>query len=81
MLDETKVAANPFSRGAGDIWPNKAMNPGLVYDLCLNDYLDYLCAGGCIETVIQEFPDHPHECPKTNNSVLSFNYPSIYNCP
>ncbi|GJR27047.1 subtilisin-like protease SBT5.4 [Tanacetum coccineum] len=54
MLDESKRAANPFSRGAGDIWPNKAMNPGLVYDLCLKDYLDYLCARGYNETVIQK---------------------------
>ncbi|PWA90026.1 peptidase S8, subtilisin-related protein [Artemisia annua] len=77
MLDKTKVAANPFSRGAGDIWPNKAMNPGLVYDLCVNDYLDYLCARGYNETVIQKFADEPYECPKTNYSVLNFNYPSI----
>nr|GEW04939.1 subtilisin-like protease SBT5.4 [Tanacetum cinerariifolium] len=77
MLDESKRAANPFSRGAGDICPNKAMNPGLVYDLSENDYLDYLCARGYNETLIQKFSDHPYECPKTNNSVLNFNYPSI----
>ncbi|KAK9052748.1 hypothetical protein SSX86_029378 [Deinandra increscens subsp. villosa] len=76
MLDETKNEANPFSRGAGHINPNRAMNPGLVYDLTANDYLDFLCTRGYNETVIQKFSDQPYKCPE-NNSILDFNYPSI----
>ncbi|KAJ0610705.1 putative tripeptidyl-peptidase II [Helianthus annuus] len=76
MLDETKNVASPFSRGAGDIDPNRAMNPGLVYDLTVNDYLDFLCTRGYSNTMIQKFSDQPYQCPE-NNSILDFNYPSI----
>ncbi|KAF5820964.1 putative tripeptidyl-peptidase II [Helianthus annuus] len=76
MLDENKNEANPFSRGAGDIDPNRAMNPGLVYDSTVNDYLDFLCTRGYNKSIIQKFSDHPYQCPE-NNSILDFNYPSI----
>ncbi|XP_076925975.1 subtilisin-like protease SBT5.4, partial [Bidens hawaiensis] len=76
MLDETKTVASPFSRGAGHLDPNRAMNPGLVYDLTANDYLDFLCTRGYNKTMIQKFSDQPYQCPE-NNSILDFNYPSI----
>nr|XP_043611545.1 subtilisin-like protease SBT5.4 [Erigeron canadensis] len=77
MTDETKSAANPFSRGAGDINPNHAMNPGLVYELTVTDYLDFLCSQGYNKSMIQRFSGQPvYECP-TNVSIFDFNYPSI----
>ncbi|KAD3338010.1 hypothetical protein E3N88_33531 [Mikania micrantha] len=76
MMDETKNEASPFSRGAGHIDPNRAANPGLVYDLTANDYLDFLCTRGYNKTMIQKFSDEPYQCPE-NNSILDFNYPSI----
>ncbi|KAL4562577.1 hypothetical protein LXL04_034786 [Taraxacum kok-saghyz] len=78
MMDESKSEASPFSRGAGDISPNRAMDPGLVYDLSVNDYLDFLCASGYNQTMVQKFSGHPYECHKSNNnSILDLNYPSI----
>ncbi|XP_076882789.1 subtilisin-like protease SBT5.4 [Bidens hawaiensis] len=76
MLDETKNEASPFSRGAGHIDPNRAMDPGLVYNLTANDYLDFLCTRGYNNAMIRKFSDQPYECPKKNN-ILDFNYPSI----
>ncbi|XP_076925063.1 subtilisin-like protease SBT5.4 [Bidens hawaiensis] len=77
MLDETKNDASPFSRGAGHIDPNRAMNPGLVYDLTSNDYLDFLCARGSYDKdIIRKFSDQPYQCPE-KYSILDFNYPSI----
>ncbi|CAD5180329.1 subtilisin-like protease SBT1.7 [Musa acuminata AAA Group] len=36
--------ATPFDFGAGHVDPPKALDPGLVYDLTVDDYLDFLCA-------------------------------------
>ncbi|RVX08338.1 Subtilisin-like protease SBT5.3 [Vitis vinifera] len=44
ILNASYFKATPFSYGAGHVRPNRAMNPGLVYDLNVNDYLNFLCA-------------------------------------
>ncbi|KAK9913121.1 hypothetical protein M0R45_036945 [Rubus argutus] len=45
--DQTNgLPATPLDFGAGHINPNKAMNPGLVYDLHVQDYIQYLCSLG-----------------------------------
>eukprot|EP00257_Ricinus_communis_P019454 XP_015578451.1 subtilisin-like protease SBT5.4 [Ricinus communis] len=78
MLDgSTFEKSTPFSHGSGHIRPNRAMDPGLVYDLGVNDYLDFLCALGYNETSIKALNDgEPYECPKSA-SLLDFNYPSM----
>ncbi|XP_062025409.1 subtilisin-like protease SBT3 [Rosa rugosa] len=40
------LPATPLDFGAGHINPNKAMNPGLVYDMNVQDYIDFLCTLG-----------------------------------
>lgn len=78
MLDGSNEKATPFSYGAGHIRPNRAMDPGLVYDLTVNDYLDFLCGTGYNSTMIGKFSGVVgYECPKGGFSLLNFNYPSI----
>ena len=88
IVDVMGKKANPFSYGAGHMRPNRAMDPGLVYDLTVNDYLDFLCAIGYNQTLISKFSGGPYKCPhdavaKANGSssssshLLNFNYPSI----
>lgn len=76
MLNASYVKATPFEHGAGHIRPNRAMNPGLVYDLTTNDYLNFLCSLGYKQTNIELFSDVPYKCPK-KVSLWDFNYPSI----
>lgn len=76
MLDGDFVKATPFSYGFGHIRPNRVADPGLVYDLSTNDYLDFLCAVGYNQTLIHYFSDGPYQCPESPN-LFHFNYPSI----
>nr|CAB3494819.1 unnamed protein product [Digitaria exilis] len=36
--------ANAFAYGAGHVDPQKALSPGLVYDISTNDYVAFLCS-------------------------------------
>ncbi|KAF8026435.1 hypothetical protein BT93_F3039 [Corymbia citriodora subsp. variegata] len=76
VLDASFAKATPFSYGAGHIRPNHAMNPGLVYDLTANDYLDFLCARGYNKSQLRLFTNKTHRCP-THFKTADFNYPSI----
>ncbi|KAL8507894.1 hypothetical protein ACS0TY_018443 [Phlomoides rotata] len=68
--------ATPFSYGGGHIQPNRAMDPGLIYDLSVYDYLSFLCSLGYNQTQIQLFTQQPFKCP-AHISLIDFNYPSI----
>uniref|UniRef100_A0A0E0KFC7 Subtilisin-like protease n=1 Tax=Oryza punctata TaxID=4537 RepID=A0A0E0KFC7_ORYPU len=44
ILDEHHERATAFLTGAGHINPARAADPGLVYDLAVDDYAGYICA-------------------------------------
>ncbi|KAH1211728.1 Subtilisin-like protease [Glycine max] len=70
--------ATPFEYGAGHIQPNLAIDPGLVYDLRTTDYLNFLCASGYNQALLNLFAKlkFPYTCPKSYR-IEDFNYPSI----
>ncbi|XP_057429641.1 subtilisin-like protease SBT5.3 [Lotus japonicus] len=76
LLNATNSQATPFSYGSGHVQPNTAMDPGLVYDTTIDDYLNSLCALGYNETQISVLSEGPYQCNK-NFSLLNLNYPSI----
>ncbi|KAI9122572.1 hypothetical protein K1719_006412 [Acacia pycnantha] len=75
-FEGTTKKATPFDYGSGHIRPNKALDPGLVYDLTINDYLDLMCGLNFNITELRLFYDAPYKCPHSY-STLNFNYPSI----
>lgn len=77
ITNASHTRATPFSYGAGHVQPNRAMDPGLVYDLTTVDYLDLLCALGYTKSQIEKFSETPYKCPNKNISLTDFNYPSI----
>lgn len=76
LLNASNYKATPFSYGAGHVQPNHAMDPGLVYDTSLKDYLNFLCSFGYNATQIEIFSDEPYRCSK-KISLINLNYPSI----
>ena len=46
VLDNTDEAGRIFRQGAGHVRPNLAINPGLVFDAGINDWLGFLCGVG-----------------------------------
>jgi hypothetical protein len=43
ILNEQRLPADLFATGAGHVNPEKAADPGLVYDIEVSDYIGYLC--------------------------------------
>ncbi|XP_065864088.1 subtilisin-like protease SBT5.4 [Euphorbia lathyris] len=64
----------PFAYGAGETRPNSAADPGLVYDMAIDDYLNAICSLGYNATIMKIFGNY--ECPKDVN-LADINYPSI----
>ncbi|KAL5981531.1 hypothetical protein ACLOJK_015593 [Asimina triloba] len=76
IRDSSLLKATPFSYGHGHVQPDLAADPGLVYDLTIKDYLNFLCGVGYNETQIAKFANQTHKC-DPHSSLLNFNYPSI----
>ncbi|KAI3996726.1 hypothetical protein MKX01_041026 [Papaver californicum] len=77
MRNSSNLQATPFSYGSGQVRPNAAMDPGLVYDATTDDYLSFLCGIGYNETQLQSFTAGMRSECRLKYGLLDFNYPSI----
>ncbi|KAJ9680816.1 hypothetical protein PVL29_019969 [Vitis rotundifolia] len=71
-------SANPFAYGSGHVDPMKAANPGLIYDITHEDYLNYLCSLKYTPEQMALVSTESFTCP--NDTVLQpgdLNYPSF----
>ncbi|KAH1064921.1 hypothetical protein J1N35_029908 [Gossypium stocksii] len=67
--------ATPLAMGAGHINPNKALDPGLVYDATVQDYIDFLCGLNFTPQQIKTITrSSSNNC---SNPSLDLNYPSF----
>lgn len=74
----TGKPSTPFDHGAGHVDPISALNPGLVYDLTVDDYLNFLCALNYSATEINSLAKRSYTCDeKKKYSVRDLNYPSF----
>ncbi|CAO2040475.1 unnamed protein product [Urochloa humidicola] len=75
----TSIASTPFVRGAGHVDPNRAVDPGLVYDASTNDYISFLCSVGYTaqQIAVLTRDGTVTDCSKLRGSVGDHNYPAF----
>ncbi|XP_022768744.1 subtilisin-like protease SBT1.9 [Durio zibethinus] len=74
-IGENLQPANPLAMGAGQINPNKALDPGLIYDATVEDYVNLLCGLNFTEQQIKIITkSSSNNC---SNPSLDLNYPSF----
>ncbi|XP_052179744.1 subtilisin-like protease SBT1.7 [Diospyros lotus] len=71
----TGVAGTPLDYGAGHIAPGKAMDPGLVYDIEAEDYVNYLCGMNYTTKQIKVITKRSNV--SCDQASLDLNYPSF----
>ncbi|KAK8718370.1 hypothetical protein V6N13_045606 [Hibiscus sabdariffa] len=71
--------ASPFSIGSGHVDPIKASDPGLIYNITAEDYINYLCSLKYNVSQIALFEEGFQSCPMEAASMQpgDLNYPSF----
>ncbi|KAK7285688.1 hypothetical protein RJT34_20466 [Clitoria ternatea] len=80
LLDEsTGNVSSFFDYGAGHVHPEKAMNPGLIYDISSYDYVDFLCNSNYSAKNIRVITRKGADCSgaKRAGHAGNLNYPSL----
>ncbi|KAK1392367.1 putative substilisin-like protease-like protein [Heracleum sosnowskyi] len=78
QVSATGVPSTPFDVGAGHVSPVAALDPGLVYDANVQDYVDFLCALNYSSKHIKAVTKQALKCDKTKKYNLGdLNYPSF----
>ncbi|XP_022757163.1 subtilisin-like protease SBT1.1 [Durio zibethinus] len=70
--------ATPLAFGSGHVEPEKASDPGLIYDITPEDYQNYLCSLNYSASEIALFAGEGFTCPKVPTiQPGDLNYPSF----
>ncbi|OMO63889.1 hypothetical protein CCACVL1_22195 [Corchorus capsularis] len=79
LLDEMDMGVgNTWAMGAGHVDPEKALDPGLVYNLTADDYINFLCASNLSLEQIKAITRRDVNCSEAQNlNPWDLNYPAI----
>ncbi|KDP41723.1 hypothetical protein JCGZ_26741 [Jatropha curcas] len=69
--------ADPFDYGGGHVDPNKALDPGLIYDISISNYIHFLCSLGYNNSAISLMTRTRTVCHKSTSFLVNLNLPSI----
>ncbi|KAF8033412.1 hypothetical protein BT93_D2120 [Corymbia citriodora subsp. variegata] len=73
----TTRPASPFDIGGGFVQPNAAADPGLIYDVSMDDYIQFLCSLGYSTRSISRLTKSEIQCKRDHSKGLNLNLPSI----
>ncbi|KAL3505156.1 hypothetical protein ACH5RR_034997 [Cinchona calisaya] len=68
------AVATPISMGAGEVDPNSALDPGLIYNATAQDYINLLCSMNYTQMQILTIKRSNYNC---SNQSSDLNYPSF----
>ncbi|OMO82000.1 hypothetical protein COLO4_23304 [Corchorus olitorius] len=80
LLDEMDLkVGNTWAMGAGHVDPEKALDPGLVYNLTADDYINFLCASNLSLEQIKAITRRDVNCSQEAQNLhpWDLNYPAI----
>ncbi|KAL3849737.1 hypothetical protein ACJIZ3_011619 [Penstemon smallii] len=78
LLDEKSYNVSTiWDMGAGHVNPEKAVDPGLVYDIMANDYVNFLCASNFTRREIRQIARKSVSCDNKKSKPWDLNYPAI----
>jgi len=80
ITDSYGKKASPLDMGSGEVNPTRALNPGLIYDTTIHDYLLFLCNWGYNTSVIHSVVGNRNfSCPShaTDAKISDINFPTI----
>ncbi|KAM0332159.1 hypothetical protein ACHAQA_002433 [Verticillium albo-atrum] len=79
IIDSANLGpADPFAYGNGHVDPTAALDPGLVYEVSADDYLDFLCAVDPNDDFAAQISRRSFVCdPKKQYNANDLNYPSF----
>ncbi|CAA7045370.1 unnamed protein product [Microthlaspi erraticum] len=76
-MNASKNAEAEFAYGAGHVNPIVAVDPGLVYDIAKEDYLNMLCSLDYSSKGISTVAGGAFTCAKSKLNMRDVNYPSM----
>lgn len=66
-----------WAYGSGHVDPEKAVDPGLVYDATVDDYLDFMCSSNYSSAIITMITKRQMNCSDKTRKPWDLNYPSV----
>ncbi|KAL8548751.1 hypothetical protein ACS0TY_007859 [Phlomoides rotata] len=78
LLDEKSYnLSTVWDMGAGHVDPEKAVDPGLVYDITANDYINFLCSSNFTRQDVRHIARNRFNCSRKRSKPWDINYPAI----
>ncbi|XP_016456677.2 subtilisin-like protease SBT3 [Nicotiana tabacum] len=77
IREDDGMVATPLDMGAGQVDPNKALDPGLVYDATPQDYINLICSMNFTEEQFKTFARSSANYNNCSSPSADLNYPSF----